>query len=114
MAGYEISAADMQRAIQGFSTTAANAKKTMSDLENDLVSTLNAYAGDQATAFWSLHTQLQEKMTQASQELDTMSGLVNSANTNYNTGDATASSSYRNVASNVDAGGAALNRLRGV
>ena len=111
--GYKIDAASMTRAIQGFSEAAANAKKTMSDLENELVSTLSSYAGDQATAFWQLHTQLQEKMQQASSELDQMSSLVNTSNTNYSSGDSQAQQSFRTVASSLNSGGAVLNRIIG-
>ena len=111
--GYKIDAASMTRAVQGFSESAATAKKTMSDLENELVATLSSYAGDQATAFWQLHTQLQEKMQQASNELDQMSSLVNSSNSNYNSGDSQAQQSFRTVASNLNSGGAVLNRIIG-
>jgi uncharacterized protein YukE len=111
--GYLNDAQAMTRAITGFAECAANAKKTMADLENDLTSTLSSYAGDQAVSFWALHTQLQDKMKQASNELDTMSQLVNSATRNYNTGDSSVSQSFRQVAGTIDAGGAVLGRLTG-
>ncbi len=115
MAGTNINVTQqaMATAIQGFSDASANAKKTMNDLENELTSTLSSYAGDQATAFWQLHTQLQEKMKQASTELDTMSSLINTANSNYNSGNDAAAQSFRQVASNLGSGGAAFNRIVG-
>ena len=64
--GFLSDAAAMTQAIQGFTECAANAKKTMSDLENELTSTLAQYQGSQAIAFWNLHTELQEQMTVAS------------------------------------------------
>jgi uncharacterized protein YukE len=112
--GFNSESAAMTRAVQGFAECAANAKKTMSDLENDLTSTLAQYQGDQATAFWQLHTALQEKMQQASNELDTMSQLVNSSYSNYNSGDSQVSSSLKTLSSSVDAGGQVLGRLSGV
>ena len=84
--GYLSDSQAMTRAVTGFAECAANAKKTMADLESELVSTLSSYAGDQATAFWQLHTQLQDKMRQASTELDTMSNLVNQSFHNYGSG----------------------------
>jgi uncharacterized protein YukE len=104
----------MTRAVTGFAECAANAKKTMADLESELMSTLSSYAGDQATAFWQLHTQLQDKMRQASTELDTMSNLVNNSFHNYGSGDATVASSIKSLAGSVDAGGAVLGRLSGI
>src|ERR1700744_6688090 len=104
--GYLSDSQAMTRAVTGFEECAANAKKTMADLESELTSTLSSYAGDQATAFWQLHTQLQEKMQQASSELDQMSSLVNTSNTNYNSGDSSAQQSFRTVASNLNSGGA--------
>jgi uncharacterized protein YukE len=104
----------MTRAVTGFAECAANAKKTMADLESELVSTLSSYAGDQATAFWQLHTQLQDKMKQASTELDTMSNLVNNSFHNYGSGDATVASNLKSMAGSVDAGGAVLGRLSGI
>ncbi|HKN98124.1 MAG TPA: type VII secretion target [Pseudonocardiaceae bacterium] len=104
----------MTRAVTGFAECAANAKKTMADLENELTSTLSSYAGDQATAFWQLHTQLQERMETANQEIDTMSNLVNSSFQNYGSGDAQAASGIKSLAGSVDAGGAVLGRLTGI
>ncbi|KAA2266629.1 hypothetical protein F0L68_01605 [Solihabitans fulvus] len=101
----------MTRAVQGFEECSANAKKTMSDLESELVSTLSRYAGDQATAFWQLHTQLQDKMTIASRELDTMSNLVNQSFHNYGTGDSTVAQSLTSLGNTVDAGGGVFGRL---
>jgi len=85
----------------------------MSDLENDLVSALSHYQGSQATAFWQLHTQLQDKMRVASTELDTMSNLVNQSFHNYGSGDSTVAQSLTSLSNNVDAGGAVFGRLTG-
>lgn len=109
--GYLSDSQAMTRAVTGFAECAANAKKAMSDLENDLTSTLSSYAGDQAVAFWQLHTQLQDKMRAASNELDTMSNLVNNSFHNYGSGDSTVASSLKNLSGTVDAGGAVLGRL---
>jgi uncharacterized protein YukE len=103
----------MTRAVTGFAECAANAKKAMSDLEADLTQTLSSYAGDQAVAFWQLHTQLQDKMKAASNELDTMSNLVNNSFHNYGTGDANAASSIKTLAGTVDQGSSVLGRLGG-
>ena len=109
--GYLSDSQAMTRAVTGFAECAANAKKAMADLENDLVSTLSSYAGDQAVAFWQLHTQLQDKMKAASNELDTMSNLVNNSFHNYGSGDANVASSLKNLSGTVDAGGSVLGRL---
>ncbi|HEY3607748.1 MAG TPA: hypothetical protein VGL06_09625 [Pseudonocardiaceae bacterium] len=103
----------MTRAVTGFADCSANAKKAMADLETDLTSTLASYAGDQAVAFWQLHTQLQEKMKAASNELDTMSNLVNSSFHNYGTGDSNAASNLKTLAGTVDSGSSVLGRLGG-
>jgi len=103
----------MTRAVTGFAECAANAKKAMSDLETDLTQTLSSYAGDQAVAFWQLHTQLQDKMKSASNELDTMSNLVNNSFHNYGTGDSNAASSIKTLAGTVDQGSSVLGRLGG-
>ena len=103
----------MTRAVTGFAECAANAKKAMSDLEADLTQTLSSYAGDQAIAFWQLHTQLQEKMKAASNELDTMSNLVNTSYQNYGSGDSTAASSLKTLSGSVDSGSSVLGRLGG-
>jgi uncharacterized protein YukE len=103
----------MTRAVTGFAECAANAKSTMTALENELTATLASYAGDQATAFWQLHMQLQDKMKQASTELDTMSNLVNNSFKNYGSGDSTVASNLKSLAGTVDAGGAVLGRLTG-
>ena len=109
--GYLSDSQAMTRAVTGFAECAANAKKAMADLENDLVSTLSSYAGDQAVAFWQLHTQLQDKMKSASNELDTMSNLVNNSFNNYGSGDANVASSLKTLSGTVDAGGSVLGRL---
>jgi uncharacterized protein YukE len=112
--GYLSDSQAMTRAVTGFEECAANAKKTMADLESELTSTLSSYAGDQATAFWQLHTQLQERMQTANQELDTMSNLVNSSFNNYSSGDSQVASSLKSLTGSVDAGGAVLGRLSGI
>ena len=112
--GYLSDSQAMTRAVTGFEECAANAKKTMADLESELTSTLSSYAGDQATAFWQLHTQLQERMQTANQELDTMSNLVNSSFQNYGSGDSQVASSLKSLSGSVDAGGAVLGRLSGI
>lgn len=104
----------MTRAVTGFAECAANAKQTMNTLEAQLQGFLTSYKGDQATAFWQLHTQLQERMQQANQEIDTMSQLVNSSFQNYNSGDTQAASSIKSLTGSVDAGGAVLGRLTGI
>jgi len=111
--GYLSDSQAMTRAVTGFAECAANAKKAMADLENDLTSTLASYAGDQAVAFWQLHAQLQDKMKSASNELDTMSNLVNTSYQNYGSGDSTAASSLKTLSGTVDQGSSVLGRLGG-
>ena len=111
--GYLSDSGAMTRAVTGFAECAANAKKAMADLENDLTSTLASYAGDQAVAFWQLHAQLQDKMKSASNELDTMSNLVNTSYQNYGSGDSTAASSLKTLSGTVDQGSSVLGRLGG-
>jgi uncharacterized protein YukE len=111
--GFQSDAQAMTRAVQGFEETSANAAKTMADLEGELVSTLSRYQGAQATAFWQLHTQLQSKMRAASQELETMSNLVNSSFQNYGSGDSDSATSFTALTGQVDAGGSVLGRLSG-
>jgi uncharacterized phage infection (PIP) family protein YhgE len=112
--GFLSDAAAMTQAIQGFTECAANAKKTMSDLENELTSTLAQYQGSQAIAFWNLHTELQEQMTVASREIDVMSDLVNKSFQNYGAGDQQVSDTLRQVASSAGASNSVLSRLGGV
>lgn len=112
--GFLSDAAAMTQAIQGFTECAANAKKTMSDLENDLTSTLAQYQGSQAIAFWNLHTELQEQMTVASREIDVMSDLVNKSFQNYGAGDQQVSDTLRQVASSAGSSNSVLSRLGGV
>lgn len=111
--GFQSDSAAMTKAVQGFDECATGAAKTMAELENDLVSVLSRYAGDQANAFWQLHTKLQDDMKVASRELENMSNLVNQSFHNYGSGDATVSDSFRNLNSAVGAGGSVLNRLSG-
>lgn len=112
--GFGLEAAAMTQAIQGFSECAANAKKTMSDLENELTSTLAQYQGSQAIAFWNLHTELQEQMTVASREIDVMSDLVNKSFQNYGAGDTQVSDTLRQLAGSAGSTSGVLNRLGGV
>ena len=111
--GFQSDAAAMTRAVQSFEETASNARKAMADLESDLQGTLHQYAGDQATAFWNLHTTLQADMQKANQELDVMSNLVNQSFHNYNTGDAQVADTLRSVNNTAQSGGAVFNRLVG-
>lgn len=111
--GFQSDSAAMTKAVQGFDECAVGAARTMTELENELVSILSRYAGDQANAFWQLHTKLQEDMKAASRELDTMSQLVNQSYHNYGSGDAQVSDSLRTLTNQVDAGGGVLNRLSG-
>jgi len=111
--GFQSDSAAMTRAVQGFEETANNARQTMASLEQELTSTLAQYKGDQATAFWGLHTKLQEDMTSASKELDTMSTLVNQSFHNYGSGDADVSSTFSTLGNQAGAGGAVLSRLVG-
>src|SRR5690349_13363265 len=99
--GFLSDAAAMAQAVQGFQECAANAKKTMSELENELTSTLAQYKGNQAIAFWNLHTELQEQMTVAGREIDVMSDLVNKSQQNYNSGDSQVSDTLRTLAGNA-------------
>lgn len=112
--GYLSDAAAMSQAVQGFAECAANAKKTMSDLENELTSTLSQYQGAQAVAFWNLHTELQEQMTLASREIDVMSDLVNKSSQNYGSGDSQVSESLRAVANSAGSTSSVLTRLGGI
>jgi uncharacterized protein YukE len=103
--GFQADAAAMTRAVQGFEETASSAKTTMAGLETELTQTLASYKGDQAVAFWDLQRRLQEKMSAAVRELDTMSSLVNTSFHNYGSGDAQVSQSLRAVSNNaMDAG----------
>lgn len=112
--GFLSDAAAMTQAIQGFQECAANAKKTMADLESELTSTLAQYQGSQAVAFWNLHTELQEQMTIAGREIDVMSDLVNKSFQNYGAGDSQVSDTLRTLAGNAGASNSVLNRLGGI
>jgi len=112
--GFLSDAAAMAQAIQGFQECAVNAKKTMNDLENELTSTLSQYQGNQAIAFWNLHTELQEQMTVASREIDVMSDLVNKSFQNYGAGDTQVSDTLRTLAGNAGSTNSVLSRLGGV
>jgi WXG100 family type VII secretion target len=110
--GYQSDAAAMSRAIAGFNESAADARSSMSALENELTSFLARYQGAQAQAFWQLHTRLQEDMRTAGQELDTMSQLVSDSATNYDTGDTDVASSLNSLAGQTG-NSAVLGRLSG-
>jgi hypothetical protein len=56
---------------------------------------------------------LQDKMKAASNELDTMSNLVNSSFHNYGSGDSMAASSLKTLSGTVDQGSSVLGRLGG-
>ena len=100
--GFQADSAAMTRAVQGFEETASNAKTTMASLESELTETLRNYKGDQAVAFWDLQRRLQEKMTSAVRELDTMSQLVHTSHTNYNSGDSDVQQSFQGVSHSVE------------
>ncbi|GGK77556.1 WXG100 family type VII secretion target [Mangrovihabitans endophyticus] len=110
--GYQSDAAAMSRAITGFNESAADARSSMSALENELTSVLSRYAGAQAQAFWQLHARLQEDMQKAGQELDTMSQLVHDSATNYDTGDTDVASSLTSLVGQAG-NSAVLGRLSG-
>nr|WP_072480750.1 hypothetical protein [Amycolatopsis australiensis] len=95
----------MTRAVQGFEETATNAKSTMASLESELTEALRNYKGDQAVAFWDLQRRLQEKMSVAVKELDTMSQLVHTSHANYGRGDADVHQSFQGVASTLEGSG---------
>jgi uncharacterized protein YukE len=110
--GFQSDAAAVARAITAFDQSAADARKTMADLEQELTSTLgNQYQGNQAVAFWQLHQKLNEDMQVASQQLNVMRELVHQAHTNYNTGDASAADALHTVTNTATAGGNVLSRL---
>jgi uncharacterized protein YukE len=110
--GFQSDAAAMSRAIAGFNESAADARSSMSALENELTSGLSRYQGAQAQAFWQLHVRLQEDMQTASRELDTMSQLVTESATNYDTGDTDVASSLHGLAGQAG-DSAILGRLSG-
>lgn len=112
--GFKADAAAMAQAVQGFDECSVNAKQAMTDLENTLTSLLSQYQGDQAVAFWNLHSDLQDKMTLASRELDTMSQLVNQSQQNYGAGDSQSAQSIKTLSSSVSAGGSVLSRLNNI
>ncbi|RJQ88126.1 WXG100 family type VII secretion target [Amycolatopsis panacis] len=107
--GFQSDSAAMTRAVQGFEETASSAKTTMASLESELAETLRNYKGDQAVAFWGLHSRLQEKMTDAVRELDTMSQLVHTSHTTYNTGDSDVHQSFQSVSHTAE--GSVIPRL---
>jgi uncharacterized protein YukE len=112
--GYLSDAAAMTQAINAFDQCAADAKQAMVNLENELTSTLAQYKGNQATAFWQLHTEIQQQMNTANTEIDTMSNLVNQSFRNYNTGDTNAADSMRTVANSASSTSSVLSRLSGI
>lgn len=112
--GYLSDSAAMTQAVQAFEECAVNAKKAMTDLENELTSTLSQYKGAQAVAFWNLHTELQEQMTLASREIDTMANLVNRSFQNYGSGDSQVSQTLHSLANSAGANSGVLSRLSGI
>ena len=111
--GFKSDAAAMRQAVVGFEDTANSAARTMAELENDLMSVLSRYTGNQATAFWQLHVRLQEDMKVANRELATMSNLVNESARNYNTGDTTVADSLKGLSNAAGSGSAIISRLAG-
>jgi uncharacterized protein YukE len=109
--GYQSDSAAMTQAVQAFDQAAQQTANTMKTLESELVSLLAAYKGQQATAFWNLHTELQNDMTAAAKELDTLSQLVNKSYHNYGTGDEQVAQSLKGLNGAVSQGGSILNRL---
>jgi uncharacterized protein YukE len=113
--GFLSNTAAMTQAINAFEQCAQDARNAMNNLREELESTLaNNYQGTQATAFWNLHTQLQEQMTTANQEINTMSTLVNQAFKTYQSGDETAQQSINQVMNTSSAVSSTLGRLTGV
>ena len=110
--GFQSDAAAMARAISGFNDSAADARSSMSALENELKSVLNRYAGAQAQAFWQLHMRLKDDMTTASRELDTMSQLVGESAANYDSGDTDVAATLNTLAGQTG-NSAILGRLAG-
>lgn len=111
--GYQSDAAAMTRAVSAFEDASQQTKSTMNSLESDLTGALASYKGNQATAFWQLHSKLQEKMNEASQQLDVLSNLVNRSFANYTSNDDNVSSTFNTVSNAVD-GGPAFTRLTGL
>ncbi|MGH3730415.1 MAG: WXG100 family type VII secretion target [Micromonosporaceae bacterium] len=111
--GFKSDAAAMTRAVSGFDDTATQASQTMVQLENELMSVLTRYSGNQANAFWRLHGRIHENMQVATRELQTMSDLVGKSFKNYDTGDWTVADSLSTLSNTVDADGATLRRLGG-
>lgn len=103
--GFQADSAAMTRAVQGFEETATSAKSTMASLESELTEALRNYKGDQAVAFWDLQRRLQEKMTAAVKELDTMSQLVHTSHQNYGRGDADVHQSFQGVGNTLEGSG---------
>ena len=114
--GYLSDAAAGAKAVSGFEEAAASLKAAMAQMESTLRDTLARYQGDQAVAFWDVSGRIQEDMTVAGSELNTMAGLVGKSFSNYAGGDAQAAASLRTVGSNLGsgAGGQVFNRLNGV
>jgi uncharacterized protein YukE len=111
--GFEIEATAQQQAITGFSQAAENAKSTMNALAQALQESLGQYKGAQATAFWQVHSTLNDQMATASQHLDTLSDLIDKTTKNYNSGDDAATQTYQSVANTAGQNSDLLNRLGG-
>jgi uncharacterized protein YukE len=113
--GYLSDSAAMTQAIQAFDQCAQDAQQAMRNLEQELNSTLgNNYQGLQASAFWNLHTEIQQQMSTASKEIDTMSNLVSQAFKNYQSGDSQAADTMKQVASSANSTSSTLQRLGAV
>ena len=117
--GYLSNAAAMTQAVQAFSQCAQNAQKAMSNLQQSLNEYLGqgqsaTYQGDQATAFWNLHSEIQSQMTTANQQISIMSELVNKSYQNYNSGDSQAAQNLQSLAGSASSNSSALTKLTGV
>ena len=112
MAGtsYQSDAAAMAKGVAGFEESAASVRATMTALENTLRDQLARYQGAQAQAFWQVHARVTQSMTLAGRELDTMSELVRTSATNYDTGDTDVESDLRSIDTTPSP---ILNRLSG-
>ncbi len=101
----------MARGVAGFQDSATEVRNAMNALEQELREQLSRYQGEQARAFWQVHNRVQESMTAAGRELDTMSGLVRTSATNYTAGDDEAASDIGGLEG--EAASPIFNRLNG-
>lgn len=114
--GYLSDATAGSKAVSGFEDASAQLKAAMTQMESTLRDTLARYQGDQAVAFWEVSSRIQEDMTVAERELQTMGDLVSKSFHNYAGGDANAAADLRTVGGNLNSssGGSVLNRLNAV